>query len=162
MTAPMAVKCSPQMATTNNTAAAIPRLSVFRSPAARKAAEAAQTPIAIDAATKVGDQTISAGRRMAATPVKCIRPIPPPQIAPPTRRERRLGPIRATLKPPPKPTIAASSDNAVSPIPKLTCISRWYASIAMKCVAQTPDPIMKALIVTQANRWPPSVVMARR
>ena len=106
VTAPMAVKCSPQIAVASNAGAIHSALRRSSSCQASSAAEASAMPIAIEARTRPRSQPIVPGIMRARIPVKCMRAMPPPMTAPPA----------ATIGRPPRAAIAKPATDAMTAI----------------------------------------------
>ncbi len=111
--APMAVKCSPQIASASNPGAIHTALRRSSPCQASSAADANPTPIAMEASARPRSQARVPGMTRARIPVKCMRPMPPPMTAPPAAAIARPPSVEIE-KPATAATAAISSEAIVS------------------------------------------------
>ena len=111
VTAPMAVKCRPQMAAASSAGAIHSALRRSSSCHASSAAEASTTPITIAASDEGLVPDEDGGIMRACMPAKCMRAMPPPMTAPPATAIGR--PPRAEMAKPASATTAAINSDAI-------------------------------------------------
>ncbi len=89
VTAPIAVKCRPQIASANRPAAIQGARRLFHCWKPIMAADASKVPMTRDEMTSPESHFRLPGTMSASIPAKCIRPMPPPITAPPMAARQR-------------------------------------------------------------------------
>jgi hypothetical protein len=156
----IAVKWRERIAAASRTTAAVECLKVSRAEAIRSDEAPNKPASATEANTNSGDHVICPESSSASIPVKCIAAIPLPITAPPTVADR-APPRRAALRPTLVTVMERTRDKIVKPGSYAASTSDWYASIAIKWVAQIPHPPAAAHKPSQIKRSRPPVACAR-